>query len=290
MNEYFLIHIKEKKFVDLVSVLVHSFSMVKLKRLWILLATVVGVSFTVLLYFGGEIYRQAPPIAKQVVVENTGEVLFTEQQVKDGQNVWQSTGGQQLGSVWGHGSYVAPDWTADWLHREAVFMLDAWAKEGGASSYDSLNAEQQAALKARLKKELRTNRYDPATGTLTVSVDRAAAIRSNSNHYSGLFGGSMDGDLPRLREAYAMMERTIKDPARLQPLSAFLFWASWACMTERPDEEVTYTNNWPHEPLIDNQPSGNLMLWTGFSVIMRILSLKKILYWGRSLHHPCVQH
>lgn len=254
-------------------VLIHALSMVKLKRLWILLATVVGVSFAVLLYFGGEIYRQAPPIAKQVVVENTGEVLFTEQQVKDGQNVWQSTGGQQLGSVWGHGSYVAPDWTADWLHREAVFLLDTWAKEGGAPSYDSLNAEQQAALKARLKKELRTNRYDPATGTLTVSAERAAAIKSNSNHYSGLFGGSRDGELPKLREAYAMMERTIKDPERLQPLNAFLFWAAWACMTERPDEAVTYTNNWPHEPLIDNQPSGSLMLWTGFSVIMLLVGV-----------------
>ncbi|MEZ5430166.1 MAG: nitric-oxide reductase large subunit [Verrucomicrobiales bacterium] len=244
-----------------------------LKRLWILLGAVVGVSFAVLLYFGGEIYRQAPPIAKQVVVEGTGEVLFTEQQVKDGQNVWQSTGGQQLGSVWGHGAYVAPDWTADWLHRETVFLLDHWAKADGGAAYESLDAERQAALKARLKKELRTNRYDAATGTLTVSADRAASIKANMAHYAGLFGGGMEGDLPKLREAYAMMEKTVRDPARLQPLNAFLFWASWSCMTERAGQAVTYTNNWPHEPLIDNTPSGSLMLWTGFSVIMLLVGV-----------------
>lgn len=245
----------------------------KIKRLWILLATVVSVSFAVLLYFGGEIYRMAPPIPSRVVVEGTAEVIFTAQQVKDGQNVWQSTGGQQLGSVWGHGSYVAPDWTADWLHRETVFLLNGWAREEGAASHDQLDIERKAALKARLKQEIRTNRYDGETGTLTVSARRAEAIKANAAHFAGLFGGSMEGELPKLRESYAMMEKTVNDPERLQPLTAFFFWASWACSTERPGEVITYTNNWPHEPLIDNRPSGDLMMWTGFSVIMLLVGV-----------------
>ncbi|MFT4176712.1 MAG: nitric-oxide reductase large subunit [Luteolibacter sp.] len=245
--------------------------MTNLKRLWVLLGLVVGVSFAVLLYYGGELYRQAPPIPEKVVIEETGEVLFTSTQIRDGQNVWQSTGGQQLGSVWGHGSYVAPDWTADWLHREAVFLLDAWAKEEGAENYEKLDVERQASLKARLKRELRTNRYDKATGTITVSAARAAAIRSNSAYYAGLFGGEKTEELDRLREAYAMMDRTIKDPERLAPLNAFFFWATWACETERPGKSITYTNNWPHEPLIDNVPTGDLMLWTGFSVMMLLV-------------------
>ncbi len=242
--------------------------MTNLKRLWILLGVVVGVSFAVLLYFGGELYRQAPPIPEKVVIDGSGEVLFTSAQIKDGQNVWQSTGGQQLGSLWGHGSYVAPDWTADWLHREAVFLLEGWAGEEGAESYEKLDAERQASLKARLKKELRTNRYDEASKTLMVSARRAEAIRSNAAHYAGLFGGEKTAELDRLRESYAMMDQTIKDPERLAPLNAFFFWATWACETERPGQSITYTNNWPHEPLIDNVPTGDLMLWTGFSVIM----------------------
>src|SRR5690606_41311516 len=85
------------------------------RGLWIAFATVIVASFAVLVYYGGEIYRQAPPIPARVVTAG-GEVLFTGQNIKDGQNVWQSMGGQQLGSIWGHGASVAPDWSADWLH------------------------------------------------------------------------------------------------------------------------------------------------------------------------------
>lgn len=247
--------------------------MKNVRRLWILLGVVVLSSFAVLLYFGGEIYREAPPIPDEVVIEETGEVLFTKQQIKDGQNVWQSTGGQQLGSLWGHGAYVAPDWTADWLHREAVFLLNFWAQEEGAEDYETLPNEQQAALRARLQEELRTNTYDSETGRTLVSEVRAEAIRANSQHYGGLFGGDPDPELARLREAYAMAEFTIKDPERLTPLNAFFFWATWACVTERPGKEITYTNNWPHEELVGNTPSGDLMLWTGFSVIMLLVGI-----------------
>ena len=70
-------------------------------KYWIAFAGVMVISFAVLGYFGREIYRQAPPIPQQVVVAG-GEVLFTGQDISDGQNVWQSMGGQEVGSVWGH--------------------------------------------------------------------------------------------------------------------------------------------------------------------------------------------
>ena len=44
------------------------------------------------------------------------------EEIQRGQAVWQSTGGMQQGSIWGHGGYVAPDWSADWLHREAIAL------------------------------------------------------------------------------------------------------------------------------------------------------------------------
>ncbi len=99
----------------------------KYMRLWIGLWLVIGVSFAVLGYYGREIYRQAPPIPEQVVTTE-GQVLFTGEDILDGQNVWQSLGGQQLGSIWGHGAYVAPDWSADWLHRECLYLLENWSR------------------------------------------------------------------------------------------------------------------------------------------------------------------
>jgi len=76
---------------------------------------------------------------------------------------------QEVGTVWGHGAYVAPDSSADWLHRELTWMLTRWA----GKPFAQLDVEQQAQLKARLKKEIRTNTYQPETGDLVVSPLRA---------------------------------------------------------------------------------------------------------------------
>jgi len=228
------------------------------------------VSFSVLLYFGYEIYRQAPPIPDAVVITD-GTVLFTGQEIKDGQNVWQSTGGQELGTVWGHGSYVAPDWTADWLHKEALFMLNYWADTTYHMPFGNLPAETQAMLKVRLQKELRTNTYDPQTGNITISPLRAEAIRHVGREYKGLFMD--DPAFDKLRDAYAMRRNTIDDSQRMEAMNAFFFWASWACITNRPGNDITYTNNWPPDEIVANVPTSSLVLWTGFSVIVLLAGI-----------------
>ena len=83
------------------------------------------LSFAVLGWTGFRIYQSAPPVPDRVVTTD-GRQLIGPRDIHDGQNVWQSMGGMEVGSIWGHGSYVAPDWTADWLHREAVFILDTY--------------------------------------------------------------------------------------------------------------------------------------------------------------------
>src|SRR6478609_1984764 len=143
--------------------------------MWISLALVMIISFAILGYYGGRIYQVMPPIPDRVVTED-GTVLFTGQDIKDGQNVWQSIGGQEIGTIWGHGAYVAPDWSADWLHREATWLLDHWAAQSSGKTYDQLDAETQAALRERLKKEIRSNTYNAATGDLIVSATRAQAF------------------------------------------------------------------------------------------------------------------
>ena len=131
--------------------------------MWIVFILVMAISFSVLGYYGYEIYQQAPPVPKEIV-SDSGKVIFSEEEIKDGQNIWQSIGGQEVGSIWGHGAYVAPDWTADWLHREAVFILDKFAQQDFNKKFDELDEEKQSALKVRLQKDVRTNRYDPNTG------------------------------------------------------------------------------------------------------------------------------
>jgi nitric oxide reductase subunit B len=146
-------------------------------KLWLAFAIVMIASFAVLGYYGKEIYRQSPPVPAQVIDQN-GKVLFTGEDIKDGQNVWQSMGGYNIGTVWGHGSYVAPDWTADWLHREAIYILNQWSQKDYGTAFEKASEEQQALLKTRLQKELRENTFDPSTGVLTISALRADAIKS----------------------------------------------------------------------------------------------------------------
>jgi len=170
-----------------------------------------------------------------------------------------------------HGAYVAPDWTADWLHRECMWFLNYWAKEEYQKPYDALGDEEKSVLQARLKKEMRTNTYNPTTGDLVISPLRAQAYQAISQHYTALF--TDDPKLAKLREAYAIPDNVIKDESRLQALNAFLWWATWACATNRPGEEITYTNNWPHEPLIGNTLTGSMVVWSVISFVLLLAGI-----------------
>ena len=240
------------------------------KKLWLGFIAVMTISFAVLIYYGIEIYREAPPIPDKVLTAD-GTVLFTGQDIKDGQNVWQSMGGQEMGTVWGHGAYQAPDWSADWLHKEALFILNKLALKTTGKTYNDQTDENKAALKVTLQRELRKNSYDPQNKTITISSDRAEAIADNGKFYGGLF--TNDPALLKLRQAYSIPENALKAPERVRVLNAFFFWIAWACVTERVGQDITYTNNWPSEELVGNHPTGALLLWTGFSVIMLIAGI-----------------
>ena len=252
------------------------------KKLWIAFIGVMVISFAVLGYYGREIYRKAPPIPAKVVTTD-GTVLFTGQDIKDGQNIWQSIGGQEVGTVWGHGSYVAPDWSADWLHRESVYILDQYALENDSTTFAALSAEKQAMYKIRLQKELRTNTYDEASNSFVISPLRAKAIAEVSKHYASLFMN--DPALDKLRDNYAIPANSIKTPERMAQMNAFFFWTAWACVTNRPGSDISYTNNWPAEELVDNKPTSSLILWTGFSVIMLLIGIGLLVWYYASNKH-----
>ena len=252
------------------------------RKLWIALATLLAVSFSVLLWVGGEIHREMPPVPEQVVTAS-GQVVFTRADIETGRQVWQTTGGQQLGSVWGHGSYVAPDWTADWLHRESVDILDQWARRDySVAGFDALGKGEQAALTARLTEMMRANTYDAGSKSVVISNDRALAISNVSAHYQSLFGN--DPATAVLRENYAMKNNTVADAGHRRAMTAFYWWTAWSAVTQRPGKEITYTNNWPHEPLVGNVPPSNLFLWTVFSVLF-LLAGVALLGWHYAVNH-----
>ncbi len=246
------------------------------RKLWWLLIAILAITFSVLGYFGAEVYRSAPPIPARVV-DSAGNVLMSKETILNGQTAWQSVGGMQLGSIWGHGAYQAPDWTADWLHRELTAWLELAAQAEFGTNYASLTEAQQHQLKFALKQAYRSNTYDKNSDTLLLSERRVLAITQTAAHYLALFGD--DATLAQTRANYAMKNNTLPSLERRQELTQFFFWTAWAASTERTAKGATYTNNWPHEPLIDNRPTTENLIWSLVSIILLIAGVGGLI-WG----------
>jgi nitric oxide reductase subunit B len=242
------------------------------KRYWLALAMVILGSFTVLGVMGHKMISQAPPIPD--VYSKDGKLLFTGSTITDGQGVWQSIGGQEIGTVWGHGAYVAPDWSADWLHRESTILLDRWAQNEGAAEFSSLDADRQAVLNARLIREMRTNHYEASANRVVLDRDRAAAFDQLATYYAGIFANG--------RKEYAIPAGALTGAAKQKQLAAFFWWTAWAAGTNRPGSMVTYTNNWPHEPLIANGPTPGAILWSIISVVCLLAGTGGLVWWYSS--------
>lgn len=242
-------------------------------KLWLIFIAIFVFSFAILGWVGTEIFRQAPPIPREVVTTD-GQVLIPAEAIANGQNVWQAMGGMESGSIWGHGSYVAPDWSADYLHREALFILNEWSQQDFANDYDNLASEQKAVLRQRLQDTVRKNNYDDATGRLTIEPVRARAFEDNLKHYTDVFTNG--------KTVYAVQRNAQADPAKLRQLNSFFFWTSWASATNRPNNTISYTSNFPSEPLVGNVPTSSAIVWTGVSVIMLLAGIGWLVWYYAS--------
>ena len=191
-------------------------------------------------------YSGQPPIPERVV-DGRGEVVFTDEDVMAGQGVFLKNGLMQYGSIFGHGAYLGPDFTADYLRRSALAVRDSY---GGAGS-------DRAA--SRTVEDFKTNRYDPETGTLTFTGAQAAAFEDLTEHYGDYFGE------PTTR--FGLRPEAVSDPEEIRQLTAYFAWTSWAASTLRPGLEYTYTNNWPPEPLVENEPTAEVVVWSVLSLI-----------------------
>ena len=130
-------------------------------RVWVqatLLVVLCG--FFILGLLAYRTYQAHPPVPKQVV-DSGGRVVYTGRDIQKGQQVFLHNGLMEYGSAFGHGAYLGPDFTADYLRRSADLVRRSY---GGAAS-DSAGRRTIA--------DLRTNRYDKQTKTLTLTSAQA---------------------------------------------------------------------------------------------------------------------
>jgi nitric oxide reductase subunit B len=248
------------------------------RRLWIAFGVIMFVSFSVLGGVGYKAISNGPPIPAKVVLAD-GSLLFNGETIRNGQNVWQSTGGQEIGTVWGHGAYVAPDWSADYLHRQSEIVLNRWARQQGFADYSSMPGESRAGLKERLTEVTRHNTYDAATDTIVLDGDRAAAFEELASYYADIYGKG--------RDAYAIPAGALTDATKQREMSSFFWWTAWAASTNRAGQNVSYTQNWPHEELVGNRPTGGTVVWSVISFVLLLAGIGAMVwYFGSQEHRP----
>jgi nitric oxide reductase subunit B len=225
-------------------------------KAYFLLAVFGAIAVALIGYYYTE--KDLPPYP-QKVVSDSGSILTGKEQILAGQQVWQKYGLMDVGSVWGHGTYRGPDFTAQALHNMVLFMRHEMAKNHYKTSYAGLSEEDKGAVDASVIDQIKTNRYDAAKDTLTMTYLQEAAFNENRHFYQRLF---TEGD-----EKGPIRANTIKNESELTSLADFFFWTAWCAGTVRPGDTHTYTNNWPYDPEAGNFVSGKSVIWSAISLV-----------------------
>jgi nitric oxide reductase subunit B len=176
----------------------------------------------------------------------------------------------ERGTLWGHGAYLGPDYSAEYLPRLAEIARDALARERHGRPYAELDPDAASGVDAAVHGLLKENRYDPDTGALRFSAAEAAAWVTQKVHWAEYFSGKTPA--PGLPAKY------IRDPGELRALTSYFAWAAWATVANRPGKDYLYTNNWPYEPAVGNRPSASTVLWSALSLVTLVPRQKPIGY------------
>jgi nitric oxide reductase subunit B len=172
------------------------------------------------------------PIPERVV-DMDGQIVFTGADIIAGQQVFLKYGLMENGTIWGHGAYLGPDFSAAYLH--------------------------QLALDTKNPTTLSENHYDAKTGTLRFAASEAASYVRQIDQWKAYFAGSA--------ASRGLSATTIADPQELREVVAFFAWTAWGAAARMPGKSYSYTQNFPYEPLLGNGPSGEAVLWSALSLI-----------------------
>ncbi|MGE3534663.1 MAG: nitric-oxide reductase large subunit [Parachlamydiales bacterium] len=263
----------------------------KLSPIWrIITFAVMIVGFCILGYVTSLAYDNTPPIPKRIV-DPSGKILFTKEDIMKGQEVFLKYNLMEHGTLWGHGAYLGPDYSASHLHEQTLAMQQLLSYKFYGKPYNELQEFEQGSISQEVSKTLKHNAYDPKSDELTFTVEEAIAYEQSISYWKNYF---TSGDAPGLPKNY------ISDQKDLNALASFFAWSAWAAVTNRPGEDFTYTNNFPYDPLAGNNPSADAYLWSAASLVFIIGATGLVLFivskfglgWGGGVkrRHICETH
>lgn len=231
------------------------------------------VAMAVLLGGGYLAMDRVPPYPGKVVGPD-GKVLFQKSDILAGQDVYQKYGLMDHGSVWGHGSQRGMEFSAVTLHLIGVAVRNVIAKNDYGKPFDQLDDMQKDIVTVKAAREIKTNRYDPATDTLTLTEAQVAGLESAYTFWEKTFGEGERG--------HGFLPNTVKTKQERVEIARFFFWTAWVASTKRPDSDYTYTNNWPADRSVGNVPSPEVYIWSLAGVLALLLVLGLFIF---LIHH-----
>jgi len=225
------------------------------------------VGFAGLILMSLRAYQNAPPIPVKTVA--LGEVVFTAEDIAEGQEVFLKYGLMDNGTIWGHGGYLGPDFSAQTLHGLASYSAGRIAQSRFQTTYSNLRENEKAAVDGAVASEFKTNRYDAATGTLTLPDENKAAFAEQIAYWTNYFADpAKNGGLSR---------GAVADPVELRKLTAFFVWTAWASAAQRPGSAHSYTNNFPYDPLVGNHHTSGALMWSALSLVFLLVGVASVL-------------
>ncbi len=230
---------------------------------------VLVLGFSVLIWMAVRVHRDAPPIP-QKVVNVSGESIFGREDILAGQQVFLKYGLMENGTIWGHGAYLGPDFSAEYLHTLAIDASEMFAKQNYDRGLSELTSVEQAAVNGEIGQILKQNRYDSKTEILVFTPPEVASYQNQLKKWTDYFLQPM---LNR-----GLLAGHIKDPKELRQLTAFFAWTAWASVVNRPGKPYSYTNNFPYDPMIGNRPTGDTFLWSALSLITLLAGTAIVLF------------
>jgi len=233
----------------------------------VLLVFVIGMIG--LIFMSVQAYRYAPPIPEKVV-DSDGKTIFSRQEIEAGQRVFLKYGLMQNGSIWGHGSYLGPDFSAQYLHELSLETGQSIARQEFGADLSTLDESQRALVDSRVAILLKENRYDPVSKQLTFIDAEKNSFQKQLTGWTDYFKHPVSNS--------GLPDNYINDPGEIRQLTAFFAWTAWASVANRPGKVFSYTNNFPYDPTVGNRLTSDAVLWSALSVAMLLAGLAIVLF------------
>lgn len=214
--------------------------------------------------------REAPPYPGTIVGPD-GQTLFTKSDIIAGQDVYQRFGLMDHGSVWGHGSQRGMEFSAVTLRVIGETVREELSQQAYGRASADLNEEEQDVIDTRTRREIKTNRYDEATDTLTLTAAQVKALDAVGQFWETTFH---DGD-----EGYGFLPSTVPDPEMRKQIGRFFYWTAWVASTSRPGESYSYTNNWPPYRTVGNEATTPTYVWSIAGIVSLFVTLGLFTFW-----------